>query len=185
MILSESKHCPVYSDCRTLIATPLPQCQTDIMLKLFDDRCESILVKCHCCFCCIRKHSEDGCRSCIEFLNNFFPPISKLKLRNSVSSELKAALRELFTAMEVSSIKVEEKLDLNVASFIVDFVRVLDEIREPNDIVKLWHVSYETAKKIFSIFNAVTNTQFDEDPCDFDSESSKDEFDDSSSEADL
>ena len=74
-----------------------------------------------------------------------------MKVSKSVASELKEALGELFEAMELKSIMVEGKLEIDCLSFTLDLLRVLDEIRESDDIVKLWHIDAELSVRVFSV----------------------------------
>ena len=74
-----------------------------------------------------------------------------MKISKSVASELKEALGELFEAMELKSIMVEGKLEIDCLSFTLDLLRVLDEIRESDDIVKLWHIDKELSVRVFSV----------------------------------
>ena len=106
-----------------------------------------------------------------------------MKFNKSVKSELRSGLCDLFDALEIGTILVEETLEMTVSSFTEDFIKAVDEITEPGDIVKLWHISLEMAQNIFSVFNDVMNSQPGylicedrEDPEEFDS------FDESSSD---
>ena len=64
-------------------------------------------------------------------------------------SELKEALGDLFRAMKVTKVRVEKDLTMPVLSFIIDFCKMLDEVRGPADLVRIWHVDEKTAKKIY------------------------------------
>ena len=130
------------------------------------------LVKCVCCFSCIRSHSDEGCDQCILFLKTFFPTTHSFKLSKPVARELKSALKDLFMAMEISEIRVENELEIDCCSFIGDLLKVLDEINQPADIVRFWHISEELAIKIFSIVYAVLH---DEDSASSDSENCTDD----------
>ena len=111
--------------------------------------------KCSCCYNCIHLHADEGCFSCKELLDTFLPSASSLKLSKSVSSEIKSALGELFAAMSVKQIQVENELVLSTSSFTEDVVKNIDEINSAEDIVKIWHVSSDVAMKVFSILTEV------------------------------
>jgi hypothetical protein len=155
------------------------------MLKLFGDTEDhSHVLKCVCCYSCMTLHRSEGCNSCAKFLSTFFPPNIILKRSMSVKNELKGGLRELFEAMEVTALPVENSLEVGISSFIGDLIRVIDEIQEPLDVVKRWHVPYDMAEKIVAVLNEVLNIEMGNYCSDSDSEDSVDEFDISSSESD-
>ena len=150
--VSESKHCPPSSECRELISKP-PKCQTKIILQQFgvDWTDEFDLISCKCCYNCIKTHSEGGCQECEQFLERFCTEVTQVKLSKSVASELKEALAELFMAMELRYIKVEFQLEVDCKDFTQDLLRCVDEIRNPSDIVRFWHVESDLAAKVFSV----------------------------------
>ena len=168
----ESKHCPVSSDCRLLIAKTGPQCHKNVIGKFFDVENPPSDVKCLCCYECIKTHSDSGCSSCTQFLNTFLPLKTSLKLSKSVSSEVKCALLELFDAMAVKQVKVEDDLELSPTNFVSDLIKVIDEIKRATDIVDTWHVSLDLAIKVFSTLNDVL---YGEDLSDYSDSDSSDE----------
>ena len=74
-----------------------------------------------------------------------------MKVTKSVSSEVQEALTELFSVCEISCIKVENKLEVSCNSFIGDLLRVVDELKQPSDIVRFWHIETDLAVKVFSV----------------------------------
>ena len=117
------------------------------------------------------------------FRELFFPAISPLRKNKSVKTEIKVGLRALFDAMEVSVVKVEYNLELDIVNFIEDIIKVIDELKEPNDLVKLWHISFKMAENIYSIIEDVIKAEFEEDSSDEDyiEVDEEDSFDASSS----
>ena len=109
------------------------------------------LPRCKCCYNCIRRDSQDGCQDCNLFLDRFFPKVSKVKMTKTVSSEIKEALSELFSVCEISYIKVENKLEVSCNNFIGDLLKVVDELKQPSDIVRFWHIETDLAVKVFSV----------------------------------
>ena len=152
---SEAKHCPVTSDCRALISKPIPSCQSETILKLFDENYKSEAPKCTCCYYCMKQHSDNGCEKCGEFLETFFTQKSKLKISKSVAADLKEALEELFTALRMDTLLVENELNVLTTSFIKDFIKMIDEIRSEQDIVSMWHIDPIVAQKVFLLLNDV------------------------------
>ena len=180
-LIPESKHCPPSSQCRALISKPL-KCQTKIILDQFDQKFSADLnrIDCNCCFSCISKHCKDGCLQCQGFIEKFFPVSSKVKVSKSVAGELKAALHELFVEMNLECIKVEGTLDLDCSSFIRDVLKMVDELRSNDDILKFWHVSEELARKVYS----VTHQVIFEDIFDSSSEEEAEDIDEVSNSSD-
>ena len=121
----------------------------------FDKTFTAELNKCECCFNCIKIHSDEGCQQCLALLEKFFPANPKLKISKSVASELKSALVELFKEMKLSCIKVEGQLELNCSNFIDDMTKMLDEIRDPDDIIKFWHVERDLARNVYLVLQDV------------------------------
>ena len=152
---SESKHCPITSDCRALLVKGSLECHRKILGKFFDQEILDTVDKCVCCYACIHSHAEEGCSSCRDFHETFFPTRSSPRLSKPVSAELRCALKELFTVMAVKEIKVESSLSLGIANFVNDVVKVVDELKTEEDISQRWHVSEEIARKVFSTLNDV------------------------------
>ena len=67
----------------------------------------------------------------------FLPDIGEHKVSKSVSSDLKESLTDLFIAMKIDTIMVEDDLAVPVKNFIKDFVKVIDEVRTEQDIVSV------------------------------------------------
>ena len=142
------------------------------------------LDSCKCCYSCIVSHSDRGCQECFLFLEKFFPPTST-KVTKSVKSELKAALGELFEAMEISKVQVESQLEVDCSSLVKDLVKVIDEIKTPGDIVRFWHVDKELSCKMFSVIqDVVFGNDAELSSSEDDSEESDDEEDISCTELD-
>ena len=74
-----------------------------------------------------------------------------MKVTKSVSREIQEALSELFSVCEISCIKVENKLEVSCNSFIGDLLRVVDELKQPSDIVRFWRIETDLAVKVFSV----------------------------------
>ena len=68
---------------------------------------------------------------------------------------MKCALTDLFSALELSNIRVENDLSLDCKSFIKDLLRVVDEVHCSQDIVRFWHIDKSVAVKIFSVLQSV------------------------------
>ena len=149
--IPESKHCPPSCDTRELLSRP-PKCQTRIFLDLFDSKFKDDLdlPSCKCCYNCISSHSSK-CQDCQLFLERFFPRVSVVKVGRSVAAEIKEALSELFQAMELVNVKIENNLQISCQSLINDVLRMVDEIKKPEDIVKIWHIDIQLAVKVFSV----------------------------------
>ena len=113
------------------------------------------MVKCNCCYSCIKLHSENGCNECISFIKTFFPFPHTLRISRSVEKELEAALTELFLVLGLSVVKVENDLEIQTSNFIGDIKKVIDEIKDHLDIVRLWHISDDLAENVFSVINEV------------------------------
>ena len=47
------------------------------------------------------------------------------------------ACEELFEAMDLKEVKVEDDLSMSTSSFLTDFIHMIDEIKRPSDIVQL------------------------------------------------
>ena len=85
--------------------------------------------------------------------------------------------------MEVSVVKVEDNLELDIVNFIEDIIKVIDKLKEPNDLVKLLHISFKMTENIYSIIEDVIKAEFEEDSSDEDyiEVDEEDSFDASSS----
>ena len=57
--------------------------------------------------------------------------------------------------MKLSCIKVEGQLELNCSNFIGDVTKMLDEIRDPDDIIKFWHVERDLARNVYLVLQDV------------------------------
>lgn len=77
------------------------------------------------------------------------------KVKKSVASCLKEALEELFEALNMDTVLVENKLKVTTKEFVTDFIHMCDEIKSAEDIVETWHVDIELAKTLFSLFSEV------------------------------
>lgn len=154
-LFTEAKHCPAASDVRALIAKPLPRCQSETTMRFFDENFVSKVPECVCCFSCIRDHGNNGCVKCAEFIHTYFTQNEKLKVSKSAARDLIEALEELFAALRISTILVENELQVSTTSFIKDFVKMIDEIKCANDIVNTWHIDTVVAEKVFLLFEEV------------------------------
>ena len=154
VLLLEAKHCPVSSECRKFIDKTVSYCHKQIIANCFDVQCTPV-EKCHCCYPCIKSHADDDCLNCMEFLKTFLPAKTNLKLSKSVAAELKLALKELFHAVTMREVKVEDGLTVSVDSFIADFVKMIDEVKADSDIARMWHVKPDVASWVFSTLNEV------------------------------
>ena len=144
-------HCPPSSDCRALIAEPLPNCQTKCLFSYFDPHFEAAVPSCNCCYSCILRDSENGCPNCILFLQTYLPRKASHIRCSSVRKGLKSAILELFKGLGLSVIKIETRLSLTVENFADDFVKTFDEINHPSVIQSLWHVSEDLAKDLYEV----------------------------------
>ena len=57
--------------------------------------------------------------------------------------------------MGLSVVKVENDLEIQTSNFICDVKKVIDEIKDHLDIVRLWHISEDLAENVFSVINEV------------------------------
>ena len=92
-------------------------------------------------------------------------------------------MEELFLALQMDTILVEDELVITTRGFIKDFLRMCDEIRTKEDIMEIWHVDATIAHKVILLFNEVINEDFGDSLSsddDDDSESDLDEDDTSS-----
>ena len=153
--LLEAKHCPVTSDVRSLISKPPPTCQSETLLRLFDENYKSEVPECSCCYSCVKRHSVKGCETCSNLLDKYFPPNCNPKLKKSVISELKEAMGELFAALGADTLLVEGELEVTAKNFVKDFLKMSDEVNTESDIIEMWHIDKTVAHKIFMLFNEV------------------------------
>ena len=131
-------------------------CHKKIIGKFYDEEIPPCDNPCICCYVCIKSHEVvSGCSTCSEFLATFFPDRSSSKLSKSVTSELRFALKELFAAMSMKELKVENNLHLGISNFVDDFIKVIDEVKTDADIIDNWHISPAIASKVFSTLNNV------------------------------
>ena len=124
-------------------------------MKFFDETFISTVVKCFCCFSCIRDHRDEGCARCAGFINTYFAQNIKQKVSKAAATDLTEALEELFDALQINTILVEDELEVSTASFIKDFMKNLDEIKAAADIVDVWHIDSGVADKVFMTFEEV------------------------------
>ena len=124
-------------------------------MKLFDDNFIPEGPKCSCCYSCMKQHSLDGCDHCFGFLAKFFPQKPKVRVSKSVGAELKESIVDLFTAMRMDCVLIENDLKVTLSSFAKDFIKMADEIKSKDDIVSLWHIDPLVARKLFDLFNEV------------------------------
>ena len=124
-------------------------------MRFFDETFISDMVKCFCCFSCIRNHSDEGCSRCTGFIQTYFTQNTKTKVSKAAVTDLTDALEELFDALKMNTILVEDELEVSTAAFIKDFKKNRDEIKAAADIVDMWHVDCEVAEKVFQIFDEV------------------------------
>ena len=79
----------------------------------------------------------------------------KQKVSKAAATDLTDALEELFEALQIDTILVEDELEVSTASFIKDFMKNLDEIKAAADIVDMWHTDSGVAEKVFTTFEEV------------------------------
>ena len=149
--ISEAKHCPASSDCRTLITNPLPACQRESIIKYFDENFITNVPKCVCCYSCIQFHSNDGCRKCLDFLSFYFPQKTTSKVNKSVRGKLSEAVHALFVALNTQLVILDGNMEVTTASFVKDFITNIDEVRNETDIINIWQVEKKISKKLFSL----------------------------------
>ena len=154
-MFTEAIHCPVKSEVRALITRPPPRCQSETILRLFDESFVSEAPACSCCYQCMRRHSLDGCKDCASFFEKFFPINPNPKVSKSVIADLKDAIEELFAALRINTILVENELKVTTKSFIIDFVKMVDEVKSDKDIVDIWHIDAKIAHQLFQVLTEV------------------------------
>ena len=68
---------------------------------------------------------------------------------------LKDALKELFDSMGVTTLLVESSLEIPVNGFILDFLKMCDEICCEEDIIEFWHIQHDVARAVYAVFHEV------------------------------
>ena len=154
-LFAEAIHCPASSDVRALVTKPPPKCQSETIMKLFDENFVSEASQCTCCFSCIQQHGLGGCETCCELMEKYFPRHTKFKVSKSVAVELKLAIEELFAALGIDTLLIEGELGVTTASFAKDFIKCIDEIKSDNDIVEMWRIDPSIARELFLLFKEV------------------------------
>ena len=182
-VIVESKHCPSASDVRALITHPLPTCQTETIMRFFEDDFNSDGDKCTCCYSCIKAHSENGCRKCEDLLGRYLATKTQ-KLAKPVAKEVREAFEELFATMGIDTLLVEGELAIKTNSFTRDFIQMSDEIKSGDDIVSLWHIDQDIAHNLYLLFHEIVFGNCDTIIDDSDHESESDALDLSSSDSD-
>ena len=144
-------HCPPSSDCRELLANPLPRCQTTRLFRHFDPEFDVTVEKCICCYSCKVRDAEAGCERCAKFLDTYIPKKTMKSRSVSFRKGLKRAVKDLCEGLGIHEIAVETRLFMGIESFASDFVRAFDEINRPEDIVSLWHISAQFAQDLYDV----------------------------------
>lgn len=67
---------------------------------------------------------------------------------------------ELFTALNMETLLVENELKVSSKNFIKDFIKMSDEIKTEQDIVDMWHINPAVAHPIFLLFTEVVFESF-------------------------
>ena len=103
-------------------------------------------------------------------------------MRKSVAVDLKEAIEELFDALGFDNIMMEGDQSVSVKSFIKDFIKTVDEVKNEKDIVELWHIDPVIAQNLFMLFKEVVFGEVEacetfEDTIDDGPEVESDEFD--------
>ena len=106
----------------------------------------------------------------------FIAPKSQ-KLTKSVATEVREALKELFSTLGNNTLMVEGDLEIKTDSFINDFLKMSDEIKSAVDVVNLWHIDQSIAQKLFMLFDEIVFGNFDTLTDDSDPESDSDALD--------
>ena len=91
--------------------------------RLFDETYKSEVPKCTCCYVCMKLHSDNGCIQCTSFLDTYIPQKSTLKVNKSVALDLTEGLKELFRALRIDYVLVENQFKVKINNFIKDFIR--------------------------------------------------------------
>ena len=103
-------------------------------------------------------------------------------MRKSVAVDLKEAIEELFDALGFDNIMMEGDQSVSVKSFIKDFIKTVDEVKNEKDIVELWRIDPVIAQNLFMLFKEVVFGELEacetvEDTSDDGPEVESDEFD--------
>ena len=151
-------HCPPSSECRSLVTDPPPQCQTKTLFRNFDPEFDAHVAPCECCFSCISRHADDGCHRCSLFLETYIPKqkVSNVKFP-SIRKGLKSVILDLFCGLNLTEIKIENRVTLCVQSFASDFVKVFDEINHCAGVKNFWHLPPELSEDIFAVLTYMSN----------------------------
>ena len=74
-------------------------------------------------------------------------------------------MEEIFAAMGIETLLVEQEFELSTGSFTRDFIKNCDEIRTVQDIVDMWHIESSVAESLYLLFNEVVfgKLNFDSD----------------------
>ena len=99
----------------------------------------------------------DGCLDCQSFLETYMPATGGKKSK-SVRKLLFEALEELFTAMGIDRLMIDDQYPVSTASFISDFVKLIDEVNSSTDLVKIWHIDHNIASQIYTLFTEVISS---------------------------
>ena len=121
-------------------------------MRFFDSCYEEEGPSCTCCYQCIKRHGENGCPDCSQFIATYFTKYCKRKIKRSTSADIKTALKELFEALGIEKIMVENSLEIPPHSFIKDFIHMCDEIHGAMDIVDLWHIDVSLAADVYKLY---------------------------------
>ena len=96
----------------------------------------------------------DGCIDCHSFLETYIPATG-VKKSKSVKKLLVEAMVELFAAIAVDKLMIDDEYPVSSVSFIRDFLKLTDEINSATDLVEIWHIDYAIANQIYSLFTEV------------------------------
>ena len=108
-------------------------------------------------------------------MKTFFPPESLTKKSRSVKRELQRGLEDLFEELGLTFFIIDDCLDLSTTSFIKDLLRVLDEIKNHEDIVNTWKIPDRIACQIFAVIIEILSQPVEEFECEEDSDTSDDD----------
>ena len=86
-------------------------------MKLFDENFVSDVPQCFCCYSCIRQHGLDGCATCTQLMEKYFPCKQKYKVAKSVAVELVQAIEELLASKGMDMLMIEGELGVTPKSF--------------------------------------------------------------------
>ena len=78
-------------------------------------------------------------------------------MSKSLVSELKEAMSDLFCALDLKKVMIENSMEVTSVSFTKDFIKNIDEVKTEEDIVRIWHIEPLIAKKIYLLLNDVLN----------------------------